>query len=189
MHWIKKDDRINLTTLIGLALITAAFTLWLSTIIEIQNLETSIATQDADVKIRLFEEALQRLKNAYETTIIPATGILTISGIAIILGPKLIGSAQNVSLKTHWLTLTEDKAVLSTDNAKKEPKVVLQNLVNEETNLKKEKKKLEFLREKWKLKVEKEIKSKRNNIRKLRAEINDLEFICEELSKSFNPDV
>jgi hypothetical protein len=189
MDWIRKDDRINLATLVGLILVIAALTIWFCTIMEIQSLETSLATQDLGVKVQLFEEALQRLKNAYVTTIIPASGILTISGVAVILGPKLIGSAQNVSLRTRWFTLVEDEAVSRKNDEMKEPRVVLQNLVSEEANLKEEMKKLEYLREKWQLKVEKEIESKRSSIRKLRAEINDLKFLCEELSKSSNPDV
>lgn len=188
MRWITKDKKINLIVMVGISLIALALTFWLFTIMTIRDQEIMLASQNLGVSTSLHEEALQRLKNAYVTTIIPASGILTMSGILIMLSPKIIGFVQSVSLRTHSLAIVEDKAVSFNDNVKKEPRLVLQNLVSEEANLNEEKKKLESLREKWQLKVEKDIESKKKSIKKLRAQINDLKFICEELSKSHNSD-
>jgi len=48
-----------------------------------------------------------------------------------------------------------------------------------------EKKNLASLRKKLLSKIREEIDTKKTNIHKLRAEIKDLKFSCEELSKSF----
>jgi hypothetical protein len=60
----------------------------------------------------------------------------------------------------------------------------LQELISEEAILVEEKKKLESFREKWELKVKKDIETKQKSIRKLRAEIADLKLMRKELSKS-----
>jgi hypothetical protein len=51
-----------------------------------------------------------------------------------------------------------------------------------------EKKNLISLKEKLLTKIRKEIDNKQNNIQKLKSEINDLKFSCEELTKSFKTD-
>jgi len=81
------------------------------------------------------------------------------------------------------VAVVEERAVSRQDTVEEEPSVVLQNLIRAEVTLTKEKKKLASLREKLQLKVQKEIESKKCNIQKLRAEITDLKFACDELSK------
>jgi seryl-tRNA synthetase len=79
----------------------------------------------------------------------------------------------------------EEEAVSRQDNAEEEPFAVLQKLANEEAKLMEEKKNLDSLREKLMSKIQEEIDNKKNNIQKLKSEIKDLKFSCEELTKSF----
>lgn len=184
MNLIKKDKKISLIVCVGLSSIALALIFLLLTIMAIRDQEIILATQDLGVQVRPHEEALQRLKNVYVTTIIPVTGILTIFGVAFVLIPQLHGFAQNIALRKLKLTDAEEKTVSRWDNVKEEPVVVLQKLMRQEANLNKEKKNLVSFREKWELKVKKDIENKQNSIRKLRAEINDLKFVHEELLKS-----
>jgi len=80
--------------------------------------------------------------------------------------------------------ILEKETVSKQVNVEKEPTEVLQKLKSNEANLIEEKKNLVSLREKLRLKVQEEIESKKNSIQKLRAEIIDLKFSCEELTKS-----
>lgn len=184
MNIIKKDKKTNLIVIVGLSLIALASTLWLFTIITIRDQETMLSTQDLGVRMSLHEEALQRLRIVYVTTIIPVTGILTVLGVAAVLSPLLREFVHRYALRKSTLTIVEEKAVSRWNNVKEEPIIILQELVSEETNLMKEKKKLESFRKKWEIKVKKDIEIKQKSIRKLRAEINDLKFMQEELSKS-----
>ena len=70
------------------------------------------------------------------------------------------------------------------ENVKEEPTEVLQKLMNNEANLIEEKQNLVSLKERLRSKVQKEIGDKKNNIQKLRDEIMDLKFSCEELTKA-----
>jgi chromosome segregation ATPase len=70
------------------------------------------------------------------------------------------------------------------DSVEEEPTETLQKLTSSEADLIEEKKKLASLKEKLRLKIQEEIESKKKNIEKLRAEIVDLKFSCEELTKS-----
>ena len=79
----------------------------------------------------------------------------------------------------------EEVAVSGQDNVEEEPFAVLQKLASEEAKLKEEKKNLDSLREKLLSKIQEEIDNKRNNIQKLKSEIKDLKFSCEELTKTF----
>jgi predicted RNase H-like nuclease (RuvC/YqgF family) len=85
-------------------------------------------------------------------------------------------------------TLVEEETVPIQNNVQEEPFVVLQKLMSEEANLMEEKEKLHAqlaaLREKRRLKLQRKIRRKNNSIQKLRTEIKDLKFSCEELSKS-----
>ncbi|KON31869.1 hypothetical protein AC477_03725 [miscellaneous Crenarchaeota group-1 archaeon SG8-32-1] len=84
------------------------------------------------------------------------------------------------------MVATEKSVVLKQDAVEEEPTIVLQNLIRAEVTLMEEKKKLVALREKLNSKVQKEIKSKTSNIQRLRAEISDLKFDCDKLSKSLD---
>ena len=80
--------------------------------------------------------------------------------------------------------ILEKETVSKQDNVEEKQTVVLQKLMGEEANLIEEKKNLASLREKLRLKVQEEIESKKNSIKKLKAEITDLKFSCEEFTKS-----
>ena len=82
------------------------------------------------------------------------------------------------------MAILEKETDSKQDNVEEELTGVLQKLANSEADLIEEKKKLASLREKLQLKVQEEIENKRKNIEKLRAEIMDLKFSCEELTKS-----
>jgi chromosome segregation ATPase len=82
-------------------------------------------------------------------------------------------------------SLSEEKKLSTKNNVEEEPFLVLQKLMSEEANLMEEKKSLASLREKLQLKAQRKIQRKKNRIQKLKAEIKDLRFSCEELSKSF----
>ena len=82
------------------------------------------------------------------------------------------------------MAILEKETDSKQDNVEEEPTEVLHKLASSEADLIEEKKKLESLREKLQLKVQEEIENKRKNIEKLRAEIMDLKFSCEELTKS-----
>lgn len=81
--------------------------------------------------------------------------------------------------------VVEEEAVSKNNQVQGEPMEILQKLVSEEANLLEEKKNLASLRKKLLSKIQEEIDTKKINIHKLRAEIKDLKFSCEELSKSF----
>jgi hypothetical protein len=104
-------------------------------------------------------------------------------GVATMLSPLLRRLAQHFVTKSG-LTIVEEKAVSPWYNVEEEPAVVLQELINEEANLMEEKKKLESFREKWELRVKKDIETKQKSIKKLRAEITDLKLMRKERSKS-----
>jgi seryl-tRNA synthetase len=81
--------------------------------------------------------------------------------------------------------VAEEEAVSIQDDVDEEPFAVLQKLASEEATLMEEKKNLDSLREKLQSKIQEEIDNKRKNIQKLKSEIKDLKFSCEELTKSF----
>ena len=79
----------------------------------------------------------------------------------------------------------EEEAVPKQDNFEEEPFAVLQKLASEESKLMEEKKNLDSLKQKLQSKIQDEIDNKRKNIQKLKSEIKDLKFSCEELTKTF----
>lgn len=104
------------------------------------------------------------------------------------MGLKLSFGRKQKMGNVQACALVEEEAVSIQDNVQEEPFVVLQKLMSEEANLMEEKEKLHAhlasLREKRRLKIQRKIRRKKNSIQKLRAEIKDLKFSCEELSKS-----
>jgi hypothetical protein len=181
---IRKGKKTNFIIIIGLSLIAFASIFWLFTINAIRSQEIMLATQDLGMRMSFHEEALQWLKNVYATTVIPVTGILTLLGLAAVIGPLLHGLTQHFVLRKSALTVIEEKAVPIWDDTEGEPVVVMRELISEEANLMEEMKKLESFREKWELKVKKDIETKRKSIKKLRSEIANLKFMREELLKS-----
>ena len=101
---------------------------------------------------------------------------------------KLPLSKKQKTQNVQACTVVEEKVVSIQDNVEEEPFAVLQRLMSEEAKLTEEKEKLHAqlasLREKRRLKLQRKIRRKKNSIQKLRAEIKDLKFSCEELSKS-----
>jgi hypothetical protein len=104
------------------------------------------------------------------------------------MGLKLSLSKKQKMQNVHARAAVEEEAVSIQDNVQEEPFVVLQKLMSEEAELMEEKKNLHAqlatLREKRRLKLQRKIRRKKNSIQKLRVEIKDLKFSCEELSKS-----
>ena len=84
------------------------------------------------------------------------------------------------------MVVVEEKAVKKMEIDKEEPHVILQNLTRAELTLIKEKKKLEVAKAKLTSEVNKKIDGKMSNIQKLRDEIANLKFSCDELSKSLS---
>ena len=70
------------------------------------------------------------------------------------------------------------------DNAKEDANLVLQKLSIEEANLIEEKQNLASLKEKLQIKIREKIEGKKNNIQKIRDEIKELKFSCEELTQT-----
>ena len=62
--------------------------------------------------------------------------------------------------------------------------LLLEELSSEEANLIEEKQKLASLKEKLQMKIREKIEGKKNNIQKLRDEIKELKFSCEELTQT-----
>ena len=62
--------------------------------------------------------------------------------------------------------------------------LLLKELSSEETKLIEEKQNLASLKEKLQLKIREKIEGKKNNIQKLRDEIKELKFSCEELTQT-----
>jgi len=90
-----------------------------------------------------------------------------------------------VKLKRRQTVANLQKETVSKkDNVEEEKSTILQKLASEEANLMEEKKNLVSLREKLQSKLQEEVEIKKKNIQKLRAEIADLKFSCERLSKS-----
>ena len=82
------------------------------------------------------------------------------------------------------MIVVEEKFVLKQETVEEKAHVILQNLIHAEVTLMEEKKKLETTKEKLTLEAKKEIENKMRNIHKLRDEITDLKFSCDELTKS-----
>ena len=93
MNWIKDNKKVNSKVLIGLFLIIVGLSIWIYSAIELISNEVLLANQNIPIEeVWRAEGALQWWKNVYATAIIPATTILTLSGIAALLGPVLLGS-------------------------------------------------------------------------------------------------
>jgi hypothetical protein len=93
--------------------------------------------------------------------------------------------AKMVRLKREKAAaILENETVSKQENVEEKPTETLQKLTENEANLIEEKQNLVALREKLRLKVQHEIEDKKNSVQKLRDEIMDLKFSCEELTKS-----
>jgi hypothetical protein len=145
-----------------------------------QTIELSIE------EIWSYEGALEWWQNTYWTVILPTTIILIISGITIMIYPNILSFAEKILLKESSLNMVEKKDVLKKEELIMEINSVLKTITKKETKLKKEKKELESLKEKWHQKIDKDIQSKEDTIQKLRIEINDLKYVGKEINKLSN---
>ena len=104
------------------------------------------------------------------------------------MGLKLSLSKKQENGNVQACTIVEQTAVSIQDTVQEEPHIILQKLMSEEANLMDEKKTLHSqladLRKKRQLKLQRKIRRKKRSIKKLRTEIKDLKFSCQELSKS-----
>ena len=88
LNWINYSKIFNLTK-IGLLLVIVAVSIWLCSVIELKSNEVMLA-QDLSIEdVWRYEGALQWWKNVYATAIIPATAVLALSGIALLLRQHL----------------------------------------------------------------------------------------------------
>ena len=83
-------------------------------------------------------------------------------------------------LSIEEANLIEEKQNLAT----LKEKLLLTELSSEEANLMEERQNLASLKEKLQLKVQEKIELKKNNVQKIRDEIKELKFSCEELIKT-----
>ena len=81
------------------------------------------------------------------------------------------------------MVMVQEKVCLTEESNEEDPHIVLQNLTRAESTLLEEKKKLVTMKAKLDLEVKKEIKNKMSNIQKLRDEISNMKFSCDEVSK------
>jgi hypothetical protein len=90
MNRLINTTKLNFTLLIGLALIFSAISICVFSIIELKSNELILTNQNFEIEeLWQAEGALQWWNNFYATIIVPATAILTLTGIATILSPKL----------------------------------------------------------------------------------------------------
>lgn len=95
MNFIKNNNKLNFTNIIGLLLIISALSIGTYSIIELKSNEVLLANQNTPIEqVWRVQGALQWWKNVYSTTVIPATIILTLSGIATLLNPQLLTNVQ-----------------------------------------------------------------------------------------------
>ena len=82
------------------------------------------------------------------------------------------------------VAVVKEEPVLMQDYVEEDANLVLQKLSSEEANLMEERQNLASLKEKLQLKVQEKIELKKNNVQKIRDEIKELKFSCEELTKT-----
>ena len=87
MSWI--NYKIFNLTRIGLLLVIVAVSIWLYSVIELASNEVMLAQNLSIEEVWRYEGALQWWRNFYATAIIPATAVLALSGIALLLRQHL----------------------------------------------------------------------------------------------------
>jgi hypothetical protein len=104
MTWIK-NHKITQSQWFALILIITALSIWIYSLIELKSNEIMLTTQNLSIdEIWRYEGALQWWKNTYQTTIIPITTILSISGVAMLLHQKILSPFT----KEHTLNKFEE---------------------------------------------------------------------------------
>jgi hypothetical protein len=118
---MEKHKKTNLTVWIGLLIITAALIIWFCSTIELKSNEIMLTTQNLSIEeVWRYEGALQWWRKAYITAILPTTGILTITGIALISTPKILGFVKESTLRK--LDSTSVEVFSSKGKVKEEPR-------------------------------------------------------------------
>ncbi|MGD9131213.1 MAG: hypothetical protein PVH73_06525 [Candidatus Bathyarchaeota archaeon] len=84
LNWVNYSKIFNLTR-IGLLLVVVAGSIWLCSVIELKSNEIMLTQNLGIEEVWLYEGALQWWRNFYTTAIIPATAVLALSGIALLL--------------------------------------------------------------------------------------------------------
>jgi hypothetical protein len=102
MNWINYTKKVNLRLGIGLLLIIAAFAIWLFSFIELRSNEIMLTTQLSIEEVWRYEGALQWWKAAYNTAIIPATAILSFSGIAALLSKPILNNFRQKDVMSRF---------------------------------------------------------------------------------------
>jgi uncharacterized protein YjeT (DUF2065 family) len=86
---MQEQQQLNITKLLGLLLVAIGIVIWIISIIELASNEVMLAQNLSMDDVWRYEGALQWWENMYATAIIPATAVLIISGILIMLSPRL----------------------------------------------------------------------------------------------------
>ena len=189
MYWKERKKKINfnLFRYFGILLIILAIIIWSFSLIELFGTEIMILNAETlgltTEKISSYELRLQWWNNTYGSIILPATIILLISGITVILFPKLSSSIQPLLPDDFPINTSEKKLIEKENVLLNEANLIMKTLTMKEITLKENEKKLALLREKWQERIEKDIQKKEKNIQKLRIEINELKYIHGELNK------
>jgi hypothetical protein len=173
---------------LGPLLLALAFIIFILSIIEIVSNEIILSNPNlyglSVEEVWSYEGALLWWNRVFTSIIVPTTIILTISGITVIIYPKISYKNKKINIKNLQLNNKKRKVAKGEIQLMKKANNIMKTLSMKENILKKEKKKLASLREKWQNKIEEDIRTKENNIQKLIIEINDLKYIQVELNKN-----
>jgi hypothetical protein len=121
---MEKHKKTNLTVWVGLLLIAGALIIWGCSIIELKSNEIMLTTKNLSVEeVWRYEGALQWWRKAYVKAVLPTTGFLTISGIALISSPQILAFVEKGALRRLGSTSVEGEAFSSKDKVKEEPRV------------------------------------------------------------------
>ena len=99
MSRVKKRKKNHLTAWVGVLLIIAALAIWLYSIIELKSNEIMLTTQLSIEEVWRYEGAIKWWKNAYVIVVLPIIGILTISGIGLMLSARIVDFIQKGALR------------------------------------------------------------------------------------------
>ena len=108
MNWIKNKKKFNIYVWIGLALLLAAISIWLVSIIELKSNEIMLTQKNLPIEeVWRYNGALNWWKAAYNTAIIPTTAILVLFGMLSITGQHLFSRLTQDPLNNFEVTLQQ----------------------------------------------------------------------------------
>ena len=191
MNWKQKYYNYKILRYFGVFLLTFSIIIWTLSIIEIIGNEIMLSNAQTYgltiEEIWRYEGANQWWKNSYGTVILPATLILALSGITVILSPRLLLRSQNNVPRDYPFDITAKKEFSKNNNLMNKANGLKKTLMLKETTLNNNEICLKSFGEHWQQKIEEDIQTKENNIQKLRIEILDLKYERDELEKSSVP--